>query len=84
MSGLGVDCLHQVMGLRGREKKGHFKRATAISKTNVTLPRGICKIPFPTHNKSLWLFCTAVSHSGYFVCTLSRIRAGEDGSAFGV
>lgn len=66
------------------EKKGCFKRATAISKTSVTLPRGACKTPFPTHNKSLWLFCTAVPHIGHFLCTLSRIRAGEDSSAFGV
>lgn len=71
-----------VLGLG--EKKGHFKRATAISKTSATLLRGIWETPFPTHNKSLWLFCTAVPHSGRFLCTLSRIRTGEDGSAFGI
>lgn len=68
----------------GAGEKGCFKRATAISKTSATLLRGTCKTPFPTHNKSLWLFCTAVPHSGRFLCTLSRIRAGEEGSAFGV
>lgn len=69
------------------EGKGRFKRATAISENQRHSAREglfFCETPFPTHNKSLWLFCTAVPCSGHFLCTLSRIRAEEDGSAFGV
>lgn len=84
LSGHGVDCLHGAVGLKGRGEEGSFKKSHSNIQDQRHFAQGDLQNPLPHSQKSLWLFCTAVPHSGLFLCTLSRIRAGEDGSAFDV